>query len=152
MCSCDQSLVTLAFLWEKLSQPQFYKDFFEGWSWFKFSNLGLALGTTLKLYTSVTKGLKLKFRKFLGLISTFIEVTVKKLVGGPFAPPSTLHPPSWIGLRQILLTLSQYKRYFISWPTCLFIFLIELLELKRFVLSAKWWNLQYFIAKWRSFM
>ena len=26
MCSCDQSLVTLAFLWEKLSQPQFYKD------------------------------------------------------------------------------------------------------------------------------
>ena len=39
MCSCDQSLVTLAFLWEKLSQPQFYKDltrFSEGWSWFKF--------------------------------------------------------------------------------------------------------------------
>ena len=26
-CSCDQSLVTLAFLREKLSQPQFYKDF-----------------------------------------------------------------------------------------------------------------------------
>ena len=24
MCSCDQSLVTVAFLWEKLSQPQFY--------------------------------------------------------------------------------------------------------------------------------
>ena len=48
MSSCDQSLVTAAFLWEKLSQPQFYKDltrkiaFFEGWSWFKFNNLGLA--------------------------------------------------------------------------------------------------------------
>ena len=26
MCSCDQSLVTVAFLSEKLSQPQFYKD------------------------------------------------------------------------------------------------------------------------------
>ena len=26
MYSCDQSLVTEAFLWEKLSQPQFYND------------------------------------------------------------------------------------------------------------------------------
>ena len=26
MCSCDQSLVTLAFPWEKLSEPQLYKD------------------------------------------------------------------------------------------------------------------------------
>ena len=26
VCSCDQGLVTVAFLWEKLSQPQFYKD------------------------------------------------------------------------------------------------------------------------------
>ena len=44
--SCDQSLVTVAFLWEELSQPQFYKGltrkiaFFEKWSWFKFNNLG----------------------------------------------------------------------------------------------------------------
>ena len=51
MRSCDQRLITLAFLWEKLSSPQFYKDltnktpFFEGWSWFKFNNLDLALGT-----------------------------------------------------------------------------------------------------------
>ena len=37
--------------------------FFEGWSWFKFNNLGLALGMTLKFYTRVAKGLKLKFRK-----------------------------------------------------------------------------------------
>ena len=48
--------------WEKLSYPQFYKDltkknnFFKGWSSFKFSNLGLALGVYLKLYTSVAKG------------------------------------------------------------------------------------------------
>ena len=66
MCSCDKSLVTLAFLPEKLSEPQFYKDltrkttFFEGWSWFKFNNLKLALGTNLKFYTSVAKRLKLK--------------------------------------------------------------------------------------------
>ena len=97
MCSCDQSLVTVAFLWEKLSQPQLYKDltrktgFFEGWSWFKFNNLGLALGTNLKLYTSVAKVLKLKVRKFGSLIPTFVEVTGKKLVGGPFCPPPILN-------------------------------------------------------------
>ena len=92
---CDQSLVTLALLWKKLTKSQFYKDltrktaFFKGWGWFKFNNLGLALGTNLKFYTSVAKGLKLKVRKFLGLIPTFLEVTGEKLVGGgdPFLPP-----------------------------------------------------------------
>ena len=50
---------------KKSSQPQFYKDltrktaFIEGWSGFKFNNLGLTLGTNLKFYTSVAKGLKL---------------------------------------------------------------------------------------------
>ena len=51
-----------------------------GWSWFKFYNLGLALGTNLKFYTNVAKGLKLKAKKFLGLISTFVEVTGQKKV------------------------------------------------------------------------
>ena len=55
--------------------------FFEGWSWFRFNNLGLAIGTTFKFYTSVAKGLKLKVRKFCGLIPT------EKLVGGPFRLP-----------------------------------------------------------------
>ena len=74
MWSCDQSLVTLAFLGEKLSQPQFYKDlarktrFFEEWFWSKFNNLGLALGMTLNLYTSVAKRLILRVTKFWGLI------------------------------------------------------------------------------------
>ena len=60
-----------------------YKDltrktaFYEGWSRFKFNNLVLALGTNLKFYTSVAKGLKLKVRKFWGLIPTFVEVTGK---------------------------------------------------------------------------
>ena len=92
MRSCDQSFVTLAFLWEKLSWPQFYKDltrkkaFFEGWSWFKFNNLGLALDMALKFYTSVQKGLQLRVRKICGLISTFVEVIGEKLLGGPFCP------------------------------------------------------------------
>ena len=41
-------------------------QFFEGCCWLEFSNLGLALVMALKFYTSMTKGLKLKVRKFLG--------------------------------------------------------------------------------------
>ena len=40
--------------------------FFEGWSWFKFSNLGLARGMTLKFYNSGVKGSKLKAESFVG--------------------------------------------------------------------------------------
>ena len=40
--------------------------FFKGWFWFKFNNLGLALGTSLKFYTSVAKRLKLKSECFGG--------------------------------------------------------------------------------------
>ena len=65
--------------------------FFEGWPWFKFNNLGLALGTNLKFYTSLSKGLKLKLRKFWGVIPTFVEVAGETLVGGAFLPPPS-HP------------------------------------------------------------
>ena len=65
--------------------------FFDGWSWFKFNNFGLASGTNLKFYASVAKGLKLKVRKFFGVVPTFVEVTGEKLVGGPLcAPPSRI--------------------------------------------------------------
>ena len=37
--------------------------FFEGWSWFSFDTLGLALGKNLKFYTNVGKGLKKVQRK-----------------------------------------------------------------------------------------
>ena len=69
--------------------------FFEGWSWFKFNNLGLAQVTDLKFYTSVAKGLKPKVRKFLGLIPTFVEVKREKLVEG-----GGQKAESWIGLRE----------------------------------------------------
>ena len=61
--------------------------FVERWSWFRFNNLGLAIGTTLKFYTGVAKGLKLKVRNFWGLNATFVEVTGEKLVRGNFCPP-----------------------------------------------------------------
>ena len=38
-----------------------------------------------KFDTSRTKGFKLKVKKFLGLIPTFVEVTGEKLEGGIFA-------------------------------------------------------------------
>ena len=60
--------------------------FFEEWSSLKVNHLGLALGMALKFYTSVAKGLKLKARKFLGLMLKFAEVKEEKLVGGPFWP------------------------------------------------------------------
>ena len=63
--------------------------FFERWSWFKFNNLGLALGTNLKFHTSVAKRLKLKVRKFSGLIPTFVEVTEEKLVCRVFMLPQS---------------------------------------------------------------
>ena len=45
------------------------------------------------IITSVATGLKLKVTKFLGISSTFVEVTGKKLVssGGFLLPPSLSH-------------------------------------------------------------
>ena len=122
MCSRDQSLVTLAFLWEKLSQTQFCKDltrktaFFEGWSRFKFNNLGLSLGTNFKFYTSLGKGLKLKVRKVWEVIPTFAEVTGEKRVGGAFlhSPPQK-NPWIWLKLtlwKTSLSLLMQIHAFF----------------------------------------
>ena len=44
------------------------KNFFVGWRWYKLDNLGFALSMALKFYASVAKGLKLKVRRFCGLI------------------------------------------------------------------------------------
>ena len=57
----------------------------------KFSNWVLTPGMAWKFYTIVAEGLKPKFRKFLWLITTFVEVSEKKLVG-VFLPPA-----SWKG-------------------------------------------------------
>ena len=59
---------------------------FDGWSRFRFNNLGLALGTNLIFYIYVAKGLKAKVKMFWGLIPTFVEITGEKLVEGLFAP------------------------------------------------------------------
>ena len=51
----------------------------------------LALGMAFKFYTSAAKEMKLKVNKFWGLFPTFVEVTWKKLVEGPFSPPKILN-------------------------------------------------------------
>ena len=63
-----------------------------GESWFKFTNLGLALGTNLKFYTSVEKGPELKVRKLWELTPLFVEVTGEKLLGGSLLPPPPQPP------------------------------------------------------------
>ena len=80
--------------------------FFEGWPWFKFNNLGLALAIKLKFYTSVAKWLKLKFIKFWGISPMFVEVTGEKLVGGSFWPPIL----NWVNN----LTLSQSNTMYLK--------------------------------------
>ena len=75
--SCYQNFVTIAFRCEKLSQPQCYNDltsiikFLDKCSWFKFNIWRLGLATAFKFDTSMTRGLKLKVRKFWRLIPTF---------------------------------------------------------------------------------
>ena len=67
----DQSFVTLAFLWDKLSWPQFYKDlsrknfFLIFGFWFKFNTLGLAIGMVLSFH-QYGKKVKTKSQKVLG--------------------------------------------------------------------------------------
>ena len=46
---------------------------------------------TLRFYTSVVKELKVKVRKFLGLIPTFLGVTEEKLVEEAFLPTPILN-------------------------------------------------------------
>ena len=48
----------------------------------------------MKFYTSVAKRLKLKVRKFWGLILTFSEVTEEKLIDGKWGKGLFALPPS----------------------------------------------------------
>ena len=56
--------------------------FFEPRLWFKFNNLGLVLDMNLKFYTNLAKGLKLKTRRFWGLVPMFVEVRGEKTSRG----------------------------------------------------------------------
>ena len=70
--------------------------------------MGLAQGGSLKFYTSMAKKLKLKVRKFWGLIPTFVEVTGEKMVGGGGA----FYPHSLPILNRVNVILEErFPRY-----------------------------------------
>ena len=72
----------------------------------------LALGTNLKFYTSVAKGLKLKVRTFWRLIPSFAEVTEEKLVGADregFLPAPILNRVKV--LKPVLKAVINYVNY-----------------------------------------
>ena len=58
------------------------KHFFPRIVWLMVNDLGLTLGMGLKFYTDVAEVLKLKVRKFWGLILRFVEVPEEKLIKG----------------------------------------------------------------------
>ena len=105
-------IITTSILWGFDQNHHFFE---RGGSWFKFNDLGLALGTNLKFYTSMAKELKLKVKKLWGLIP--IEVTGEKLVGwGAFCPPPFLNRvkfPNFLfsSKEQKLWTFLHYLRH-----------------------------------------
>ena len=127
----------------KFGNQHFYERCYHNLNFIRIWNLGLALGMTLKLYTNVTKWLKLKVRKFLGLIPSFVEVTGEKLVGFFFLPSPILnrvkskfqiiHVVTCISLLLTLVTISlkcsQYIFRYLSLLFFIFLFLLHLLFL-----------------------
>ena len=112
MYSCDQGLVTVEFLWEKLSEPQIYKDLKDLTRKTPFLRVGLgSLKLTLGIAGNFTpvwkKDSNKKWESVWGIISTFVEDTGKKLKtgrekmgvgvggGGAFCP--FLQLSSWAG-------------------------------------------------------
>ena len=95
--SRDSNYILDLVMWSNFYERSYHKlqdltwktTLFKGWSWFKYNNLGLALGVVLKFYTSVARGLKVKVTQFLGLILALVEVTGERLVRGFSAYP---HP------------------------------------------------------------
>ena len=68
----------------------------------------------LKFYTSVEKGLRIKFRKFLELIPTFVEVKGEKTDRGDLSGP-----PSWLGLKVLSsMNFSNESASEIKWIGC----------------------------------
>ena len=71
----------------------------------------------LKFYTSVGKGLKPKDKFFLGIIPTFVEVTVEKLVGrggggvGELFASPILNRVKEILLKNFVIFQTIYKKF-----------------------------------------
>ena len=84
-------------------------SFFWGWSWFRFNNLALALGMTLKFCTSMSKWLKIKVGKFLGA-NSYVYRSYRGKTGrkGVLLPPPILNRVK--DFTKMLVTLSNFGR------------------------------------------
>ena len=78
-----------------------------------FHSLGLAIGMALKLYTNVAKVLKLKVKKFQGLILTFAEVSIFYTFGVASSEESVENPPSRIKT-QLIHKIYDKENYLIN--------------------------------------
>ena len=74
--------------------------------------MGLALPIALEIYIRVAKGSKIKVRKFLGLVSTFVEVIVAKLVGEEGGEAFLLSPSVLNGAQVPTLNKNKKGKYF----------------------------------------
>ena len=132
MWSCDQSWVTLAFLWGKLSWPQFYRDFTRENNFLR-SGLRLKLiiwactRCAIEILHQCGKRVKTKSQSILGANSYVCRSYREKLVVGVFFRP--LPPPS---------VLSSFKSKFVSLYE-----IIKILDLdqKSFTMSTFWGQL-----------
>ena len=112
MCSCEQSLVNLAFLWEKLSQPQFYKDLTRKplfWGVVLVQVQKFGTGTRYKLEISHQCGnwVKTKSQKVLG-VNSYVCRSYRGKTGGWVRGVGFLFPPlSWIGLSVFIQSHSE---------------------------------------------
>ena len=121
------------------------KQFFEGYSWCKFNNSKweLTLCMALKSYYSMGKGVKLKFRKCLAPIATFVEVTREKLVWGFFLPP----PPWWWNIWYVFAVcctkfVYSWKAWFAITTFLYWVFLYFVF----FSSSTYFWNTGYLVV------
>ena len=97
-CNCSISIkevITTSILYGFVQKTTFSEQWFS----FKLNNFGLARCKKFKFYISVAKGFKIKVRKFLGLIPTFVEVTLEKVQPPPPPRKKKSLTSSWLGLK-----------------------------------------------------
>ena len=93
---------------------------FEGWSWFNLNNLGVALETNLKFYTSVVKRLKLKVRKVLGANSNVCKNERRQTgKGGLSTHPSILNR---VNIETTYIQKERSTKYFTIFFTAFWFF------------------------------
>ena len=100
MCSCNQSLVTVAFLWEKLSQPQNQK-------------FGTSTRNKLEILHQCGKGVKVKSQKVLGTNSNVCRSYKGKTGRWTFLP--TPPPPILNRVKRHITKKKQRKKIYYNY-------------------------------------